>query len=99
MITLKLYLIKITETGRVVNISGQGFLNAYEYVSKWLSPVPGEIKKHIKTDFPGMPGGGGSDYASFVAAGVPAFSLSSLDWSYRDYTWHTNIDTYDKIIF
>ena len=43
-------------TGRVVNISGQGFLNAYEYVSKWLSPVPGEIKKHIKTDFPGMPG-------------------------------------------
>ena len=86
-------------TGRVVNISGQGFLNSYEYVSKWLFPVPGEIKKHIKTDFPGMPGGGGSDYASFVAAGVPAFSLSSLDWSYRDYTWHTNIDTYDKIIF
>ena len=86
-------------TGRVVNISGQGFLNSYEYVSKWLFPVPGEIKKHIKTDFPGMPGGGGSDYASFVAAGVPAFSLSSLDWSYRDYTWHTNIDTYDKIVF
>ena len=86
-------------TGRVINISGQGFLNSYDYVSKWLFPVPGEIKKHIKTDFPGMPGGGGSDYASFVAAGVPAFSLSSLDWSYRDYTWHTNIDTYDKIIF
>ena len=86
-------------TGRVINISGQGFLNSYDYVSKWLFPVPGEIKKHIKTDFPGMPGGGGSDYASFIAAGVPAFSLSSLDWSYRDYTWHTNIDTYDKIIF
>ena len=46
-----------------------------------------------------MPGGGGSDYASFLAVGVPAFSLSSLDWSYRDYTWHTNIDTYDKIVF
>ncbi len=44
-----------------------------------------------------MPGGGGSDYASFLAVGVPAFSLSSLDWSYRDYTWHTNIDTYDKM--
>ena len=86
-------------TGRVVNIGGQGFLNSYEYVSRWLFPVPAKIKKHIKTDFPGMPGGGGSDYASFVAAGVPAFSLSSLDWSYGDYTWHTNIDTYDKIIF
>ena len=35
-------------TGRVVNISGQGFLNSYEYISKWLSPVPGKIKKHIK---------------------------------------------------
>ena len=86
-------------TGRVINISGQGFLNSYEYVSRWLSPVPSEIKKHIKTNFPGMPGGGGSDYASFLAVGVPAFSLSSLDWSYRDYTWHTNIDTYDKIVF
>ena len=86
-------------TGRVINISGQGFLNSYEYVSRWLSPVPSEIKKHIKTTFPGMPGGGGSDYASFLAVGVPAFSLSSLDWSYRDYTWHTNIDTYDKIVF
>tara|TARA_B110000027_G_scaffold49330_1_gene53954 strand:- start:240 stop:497 length:258 start_codon:yes stop_codon:yes gene_type:complete len=30
---------------------------------------------------------------------VPAFSLSSLDWYYGDYTWHTNRDTYDKIIF
>ena len=34
-----------------------------------------------------------------LAVGVPAFSLSSLDWSYRDYTWHSNIDTYDKIVF
>jgi len=34
-----------------------------------------------------------------VAAGVPAFSLFSLNWSYWNYTWHTNRDTYDKIIF
>jgi len=31
--------------------------------------------------------------------GTPAFSLSSLSWSYGDYTWHTNLDTYDKIVF
>ena len=86
-------------TGRVVNLSGQGFLHSYEYISNWLSAVPQNVTKHIETDFPGMPGGGGSDYASFVAAGVPAFSLSSLDWSYFNYTWHTNLDTYDKIIF
>ena len=86
-------------TGRVVNLSGQGFLNAYDYLGRWLSPVPTEIKSQIQTSFPGAPGSGGSDYASFVAAGVPAFSLSSLGWSYSTYTWHTNRDTYDKIVF
>ena len=25
--------------------------------------------------------------------------LSSLSWSYGTYTWHTNRDTYDKIVF
>lgn len=86
-------------TGRVVNISGQGFLHAYDYLGSWLEEVPRDITRHIETEFPGMPGGGGSDYASFVAAGAPAFSLSSLSWSYWNYTWHTNRDTYDKIVF
>lgn len=58
-----------------------------------------EIAGEIETNFPGTPAGGGSDYASFVAAGAPAFSLSSLSWSYWNYTWHTNLDTYDKIVF
>mgnify|MGYP000489423460 CR=1 FL=1 len=86
-------------TGRVVRISGQGFLHAYDYMGKWLEAVPEDIKKHIETTFPGSPAGGGSDYASFVAVGAPGFSLSSLSWSYWNYTWHTNLDTYDKIVF
>lgn len=86
-------------TGRVVNISGQGFLHAYDYIGRWLEAVPKDITKHIETNFPGNPARGGSDYASFVAAGAPAFSLSSLNWSYWNYTWHTNLDTYDKIVF
>ncbi len=86
-------------TGRVVRISGQGFLNAYDYMGRWLEAAPESITKQIETTFPGTPAGGGSDYASFVAAGAPAFSLSSLNWSYFDYTWHTNLDTYDKIVF
>jgi Zn-dependent M28 family amino/carboxypeptidase len=86
-------------TGRVVNLSGQGFLHASQYLGKWLSAVPEDITQHIETNFPGIPGTGGSDYASFVAVGVPAFSLSSLSWAYGTYTWHTNRDTYDKIIF
>ena len=86
-------------TGRVVSISGQGFLNSYDYLSRWLSAVPQAVTKHIETDFPGMPGSGGTDHASFVAAGVPAFNLSALDWEYWNYTWHTNLDSYDKIVF
>ena len=86
-------------TGRVVRLSGQGFLHAYEYLGDWLEAVPKDITQHIETIFPGAPGRGGSDYASFVAAGAPAFSLSSLSWSYWNYTWHTNLDTYDKIVF
>jgi len=86
-------------TGRVVRISGAGFLHAYDYLGRWLNAVPKDITKHIKTTFPGAPSGGGSDNASFLAAGAPAFGLSSLNWSYWNYTWHTNRDTYDKIIF
>lgn len=86
-------------TGRVVNLSGQGFLHAYEFLTRWLEPVPRAIRREINTNFPGVPGGGGSDYASFVAAGAPGFSLSSLSWDYGSYTWHTNRDTYDKIVF
>lgn len=86
-------------TGRVANVSGQGFVDSYEYLGRWMNKVPRNITRDIETTFPGNPGGGGSDYASFVAAGVPAFSLSSLSWSYGNYTWHTNLDTYDKIVF
>jgi hypothetical protein len=86
-------------TGRVVNIAGQGFLNAYDYIGRWLTAVPAEVRKHIETNFPGSPGSGGSDYASFIAVGAPAFSLSSNSWLYGSYTWHTNRDTYDKIVF
>lgn len=86
-------------TGRVVNISGQGFEHAGEFIKRWLAAVPGAIKDSIRTNFPGSPGGGGSDFASFVAVGAPGFSLSSLSWSYFNYTWHTNRDTYDKVVF
>lgn len=86
-------------TGRVVNLSGQGFLHAYEYLQRWLSRVPDSIRTQIQTTFPGGPGRGGSDFASFLAVGAPAFSLSSTSWLYSSYTWHTNRDTYDKIVW
>lgn len=86
-------------TGRVVSIGGSGYANAKDYLGRWLAAVPAEFKDSLKTSFPGAPGGGGSDHASFVAVGAPAFSLGALNWSYFNYTWHTNRDTYDKIVF
>jgi carboxypeptidase Q len=86
-------------TGRVTTITGQGYLHAYDFITRWLSKVPDEYKTDLVTTFPGTPGGGGSDFASFVAVGAPGFSLSSLSWAYGTYTWHTNLDTYDKVVF
>lgn len=86
-------------TGRVAQINGSGFVHAYDFLGRWMAAVPQAITKDITTTFPGNPGGGGSDHASFVAAGVPAFMLSSLSWGYFSNTWHTNLDTYDKLVF
>lgn len=86
-------------TGRVVNIGGAGFAKAQDFLPRWLAAVPDTIKNQIKTSFPGTPSGGGSDNASFVAAGALGFSLGALPWDYFSYTWHTNRDTYDKVVF
>ncbi len=43
-------------TGRVTDLAGQGFVNAYNYLGRWLSAVPDTIKQFIKTSFPGYAG-------------------------------------------
>lgn len=86
-------------TGRVANLNGSGFLHAYDFMGRWMAAAPREITRDINTDYPGSPSGGGSDHASFIAAGIPAFMMSSLSWGYGTITWHTNLDTYDKLIF
>lgn len=85
-------------TGRIERIDGSGFLHSYDYLGRYLRAVPDTVTE-IKTNFPGSPAMGGTDHASFVRAGVPAFNLTALSWSYWNYTWHTNRDTYDKIVW
>jgi len=86
-------------TGRVVRISAQGLVEAGGSLAKWMSPVPTEVSQYVDLDLPGSPGGGGSDYASFVCHGAPGFSLGALSWDYGSHTWHTHRDTFDKLIF
>jgi hypothetical protein len=86
-------------TGRIVNLSGSGFKESGPFFERWLAAVPDTLKNRIRTTFPGRPSGGGSDNASFDMVGAPGFSLGALSWGYGTITWHTNLDTYDKIIF
>lgn len=85
-------------TGRIVNFSASGFTTASGNVARWMAHVPAEIARNVSLSFPGSPAGGGSDNASFVCYGAPAFGLGALDWSYGQYTWHTQRDTYDKMV-
>ncbi len=87
-------------TGRVVNISGSGLVAASGNYARWLARLPNEISRHFtNVNFPGNPPGGGSDHASFICHGAPAFGLGALSWDYGQYTWHTNRDTFDKVVF
>lgn len=86
-------------TGRIRSISMQGLTRAGESFARWFGRIPVELTGDIDLSIPGFPGSGGSDYASFVCAGAPSFGLSSLSWDYGTYTWHTNRDTFDKLVF
>lgn len=86
-------------TGRIVRINAGGLPNAAVHMTEWLAKVPTEFKDQVNFNGPGFPAGGGSDDFSFSCHGLPTFGLGALPWDYGNYTWHTNRDTYDKIVF
>ncbi len=86
-------------TWRVEYIKMQGLADAAGNFTKWFARLPEEIKTHIELDLPGLPERGGSDHMSFLCSGAPGFRLQSHYPDYRQYTWHTNRDTFDKLIF
>lgn len=86
-------------TWRIDFIRMQGFTGAGPHFARWFSKIPGEITGHIELDIPGVPEVGGSDHMSFICVPAPGFRLQSSYPDYRQYTWHTNLDTFDKIVF
>jgi len=40
----------------------------------------------------------GSDYSSFNIAGLPGIKVEQDPIQYRNFTWHTNVDTYERIV-
>ncbi len=86
-------------TWRVEILEGQGFLKASSNLAGWVAQLPAEMTDSVSLQVPGPQANGGSDHTSFLCRGAPAFRLQSSYSEYRQYTWHTNRDTFDKIVF
>lgn len=86
-------------TGRVVRTGGGGLPDAAAHMTGWLAQLPDELRQQVTFGGVGFPSGGGSDDASFACHGAPGLGLGALSWDYGSYTWHTNRDSYDKIVF
>ena len=90
-------------TGRIVRVGAGGLPSGAEHLTEWLSKVPNVFQQQVGfTGQPmpiGGPAGGGSDDYSFSCYGAPTFGLGALGWNYNSVTWHTDRDTYDKVVF
>jgi carboxypeptidase Q len=85
-------------TWRIDYIQAQGLLGASANLAHWIAQLPTEISEHIELDVPGPQEVGGSDHVAFLCYGAPGWRLQSHYPEYRQYTWHTNRDTFDKIV-
>jgi hypothetical protein len=94
---LQLLLNQDNGTGRVVQTSPGILPKVGESLAQYMGALPNEITRWVRLRGPGGIGGG-SDHVSFACHGAPAVSLSALSWDYSFTTWHTNRDSYDKLV-
>ena len=86
-------------TGEIDSVQTNGFIDAAPSLARWMSRMPLDMLRNVTLMLPGVPHDESTDSDAFDCYGAPGFFLTSSDWSYTDYTWHTNRDTYDKINF
>lgn len=85
-------------TGRIVNLGPGPFTGATDRLVAYLDEMPAEATHAIKIGTIGAPGTGGSDHSSFQCARSPVLGLGGVSWDYGNLTWHTNRDTFDKVV-
>ena len=85
-------------TGRVMSTGPGALPGTAARLDAWLREMPSALTRWISMTPPGAPANGGSDNASFACYGAPAFGLGALGWDYGLTTWHTNRDTFDKLV-
>jgi carboxypeptidase Q len=93
-------------TGRVQSISAAGLTAIGPHLKKWYDALPSFYTDSLSDNvvawsFADRPTGnpGGTDGAVFACYATPSFGMGALGWNYGTYTWHTNRDTYDKVVF
>ena len=86
-------------TGRIQRVGAGGMTHGPEHVNMWLSKIPTEWSTMLGTVAVGRPSGSGSDGYSFTCYGIPTGDLGAASWDYSTLTWHTERDTYDKVVF
>jgi len=86
-------------TGEIDTVQTHGFVDASASLARWMSRMPADLTRNVTLMLPGVAHDESTDSDAFDCRNAPAFFLTSSDWSYGDYTWHTNRDTYDKVNF
>ncbi|MEP6989510.1 MAG: M20/M25/M40 family metallo-hydrolase [bacterium] len=93
-------------TGRVSSISSSGLTDIGSHLQRWYSALPAFYTDSMSPNvvswtFNDVPTGnpGGTDGAVFACFGTPSIGMGAVGWNYGTYTWHTNRDTYDKVVF
>ena len=92
-------------TGRVQSLSSSGLSDIGRHLKNWYSKLPSFYTDSMSSNvvswsFNDVPTGnpGGTDGAVFACFGTPSFGMGAVGWNYSTYTWHTNRDTYDKVV-
>ena len=83
-------------TGRFVHVSAQGQPASDEFMRRWLSQVPTNRRPHPRGDVCHAQ----SRYRRVLVLVRWRTGLQLLirQWEDESYTWHTDLDTFDKVV-
>lgn len=94
-------------TGRVQSLSASGLSDIGVHLKDWYNKLPSYFTDSTSSnvvswsfnDVPGPATASGTDGSVFGCYATPSFGMGAVSWNYNSYTWHTNRDTFDKVVF
>lgn len=85
-------------TGRIQSVSPGPAMAGQDAIVRYLKELPASMTGAIRVGGAGAPGTGGSDHSSFQCMKAPLYGVGGISWDYSSTTWHTNRDTFDKVV-